>query len=78
MLPLLFYLPGLSVTDAYFEAASGLTTTGATVLSGLETLPISINLWRCFLHWVGGMGVIVLVVAILPILGIGGRQLFIV
>jgi len=76
MLPLLFYIPGLSVTDAYFEAASGLTTTGATVLSGLETLPISINLWRCFLHWVGGMGVIVLVVAILPILGIGGRQLF--
>jgi len=76
MLPLLFYIPGLSVTDAYFEAASGLTTTGATVLSGLENLPISINLWRCFLHWVGGMGVIVLVVAILPILGIGGRQLF--
>ncbi|QID19643.1 TrkH family potassium uptake protein [Nitrogeniibacter mangrovi] len=76
MLPLMFYLPELSVTDAYFEAASGLTTTGATVLSGLDTLPISINLWRCFLHWVGGMGVIVLVVAVLPILGIGGRQMF--
>lgn len=76
MLPLLLYLPELSITDAYFEAASGLTTTGATVLSGLDQLPISINLWRCFLHWVGGMGVIVLVVAILPVLGIGGRQLF--
>ncbi|WP_230970183.1 TrkH family potassium uptake protein [Nitrogeniibacter aestuarii] len=76
MLPIWLYLPNLSITDAYFEAASGLTTTGATVLSGLDQLPISINLWRCFLHWVGGMGVIVLVVAILPILGIGGRQIF--
>ena len=75
MLPLLLYLPQLSITDAYFEAASGLTTTGATVLSHLDQLPISINLWRCFLHWVGGMGVIVLVVAILPLLGIGGRQI---
>jgi trk system potassium uptake protein TrkH len=76
MLPLMLYLPELSFTDAYFEAASGLTTTGATVLTGLDGLPTSINLWRCFLHWVGGMGVIVLAVAILPLLGIGGRQLF--
>lgn len=75
MLPLLLYLPNLSITDGYFEAASGLTTTGATLLSGLDQLPVSINLWRCFLHWVGGMGVIVLVVAILPLLGIGGRQI---
>ncbi|MCB1959239.1 MAG: TrkH family potassium uptake protein [Rhodocyclaceae bacterium] len=75
MLPLLLYVPQLSVTDAYFEAASGLTTTGATVLSHLDQLPVSINLWRCFLHWIGGMGVIVLVVAILPLLGIGGRQI---
>ena len=75
-LPLLFYIPGLSFTDAYFEAASGLTTTGATVLTGLDSLPISINLWRTFMHWVGGMGVIVLMVAILPLLGIGGRSLF--
>jgi trk system potassium uptake protein TrkH len=70
------YLPELTVTDAYFEAVSGLTATGATVLSGLDDLPISINLWRTFMHWIGGMGVIVLVVAILPLLGIGGRQLF--
>jgi trk system potassium uptake protein TrkH len=75
-LPLLGYLPELSRTDAYFEAVSGLTATGATVLTGLDALPISINLWRTFMHWIGGMGVIVLVVAILPLLGIGGRQLF--
>lgn len=75
-LPLMFYLPGLSFTDAYFEAASGLTTTGATVLTGLDGLPLSLNLWRTLMHWVGGMGVIVLAVAILPLLGIGGRQLY--
>jgi trk system potassium uptake protein TrkH len=75
-LPLLAYLPDLSFTDAYFEAVSGLTATGATVLSGLDALPISINFWRTFLHWLGGMGIIVLAVAILPLLGVGGRQLF--
>ena len=75
-LPLMFYLPELSFADAYFEAASGLTTTGATVLTGLDALPISINLWRTFMHWIGGMGVIVLMVAILPLLGIGRRQVF--
>lgn len=76
MLPLMIYLPQLSFTDAYFEAMSGLTTTGATVLSGLDALPPSINLWRTQLHLLGGMGVIVLVVAILPLLGVGGRQMF--
>ena len=75
-LPLLFHLPDLSFTDAYFETASGLTTTGATVLVGLDALPPSINLWRHLLNWLGGMGIIVLAVAILPMLGIGGRQLF--
>lgn len=75
-LPLMFYLPELSFTDAYFEAMSGLTATGATVLSGLDELPQSINLWRSELHWIGGMGIIVLAVAILPLLGIGGRQMF--
>jgi trk system potassium uptake protein TrkH len=75
-LPLLFYLPGLSFTDAYFEAVSGLTTTGATVLSGLDALPPSINIWRTFLIWIGGMGVIVLAVAILPLLGVGGSQMY--
>lgn len=75
-LPLLMVIPGLSFTDAYFEAVSGLTTTGATVLTGLQTLPVSINVWRCFMVLVGGMGIIVLVVAILPLLGVGGAQLF--
>jgi len=73
-LPLLIYLPGLSFTDAYFEAMSGLTATGATVLSGLDALPPSLNLWRAQLQWLGGMGVIVLAVAVLPLLGVGGRQ----
>jgi trk system potassium uptake protein len=75
-LPLLFSLNELSVTDAYFETVSGLTTTGATVLSGLDTLPYSINFWRMFLVWIGGMGVVVLAVAILPLLGVGGSQVF--
>lgn len=75
-LPLLMQLPGLSFTDAYFEATSGLTATGATLLVGLDALPPSINIWRTQMHWIGGMGVIVLVVAVLPMLGVGGRQLF--
>lgn len=74
-LPLLLYLPGLSFVDAYFEVISGLTTTGATVLSGLDHLPMSVNLWRHELTWFGGIGIIVFAVAILPILGIGGMQL---
>ncbi len=75
-LPLLIHLPGLSFTDAYFEAMSGLTTTGATVLTGLDSLPTSINVWRCFMVLIGGMGILVLAVAILPLLGVGGSQLF--
>ena len=74
-LPLIFHLH-ISFTDAYFEAMSGLTTTCATVLSGLDSLPPSINLWRGMLVWLGGMGLIVLAVAVLPMLGIGGRQMF--
>jgi trk system potassium uptake protein TrkH len=75
-LPLLLVINGLSFTDAYFETMSGLTTTGATVLVGLDFLPPAINIWRCELQWLGGMGIIVLAVAILPLLGVGGRQLF--
>jgi Trk-type K+ transport system membrane component len=55
-LPLLLAMPGLSFTDAYFEAMSGLTTTGATVLTGLDRLPLSVNVWRCFMVLVGGHG----------------------
>ncbi len=75
-LPLLLLVHGLSFTDAYFEAMSGLTTTGATVLSNLDTLEPSVNVWRSLLVWLGGMGLIVLAVAILPLLGVGGRQVY--
>ena len=74
--PLMLALPDLSFTDAYFEAMSGLTTTGSTVLNHLDSLPESINLWRCTLHWIGGIGIIVLAVAVLPLLGVGGMQLY--
>src|SRR2546422_543201 len=73
--PLLVHASDLSFTDAYFETVAALTTTGSTVLSGLDKLPPSINLWRCELQWLGGMGIIVLAVAILPLLGIGGGQI---
>ena len=75
-LPLLLHLPQMSFTDAYFETMSGLTTTGATVMVGLDDLPLSINVWRHLLVWIGGMGIIVLAVAILPLLGMGGSQLY--
>jgi trk system potassium uptake protein len=75
-LPLWLAVPGLSITDAYFEATSAFTATGATALSGLDMLPQSVNVWRCFMTWVGGLGIIVLAVAILPLLGVGGSQLF--
>ena len=69
-------LPTLSVTDAYFEAMSGFSASGATVLSGLDKLPLSVNVWRCLLNYVGGLGIVVLAVAIMPMLGVGGTQLF--
>lgn len=75
-IPLLIALPDLTFTDAFFETTSGLTTTGSTVLTGLDTLPPAINLWRHALHWYGGMGIIVLALAILPLLGVGGMQLY--
>ena len=68
--------PAMSFTDAVFESVSGFTTTGATVLEGLDELPASILFYRQQLQWLGGMGVVVLALAVLPILGIGGMQLF--
>ena len=68
--------PSMTVTDAFFESFSGLTTTGATVIEGIEFLPHSIQFYRQQLQWLGGMGIIVLAVAILPILGVGGMQLY--
>lgn len=69
-------VPHLNFTDAVFESMSGLTTTGATVMVGIDSLPPSILFYRQELQWLGGMGIIVLAVAILPILGIGGMQLY--
>jgi len=67
---------GFSIPDAVFESISGLTTTGATVIVGIDRLPISILYYRQQLQWLGGMGIIVLAVAVLPMLGIGGMQLY--
>jgi len=67
---------GLNFTDAFFESASGWTTTGSTVITGLDDLPKSLLFYRQLLQWFGGMGLIVLAVAILPMLGIGGMQLY--
>ena len=62
--------------DAYFESMSGFTTTGATVLTDVEALPLSLQMWRQFSQWLGGMGIIVLFLAVLPRLRVGGRQMF--
>jgi len=75
-LPLFLSDLNLSYTDAYFEAVSGLTTTGSTVISGLEQIDGELLLWRAFLQWSGGIGIIVIAIAVLPTLGIGGMQLF--
>jgi len=69
-------MPEMSFTDAVFESMSGLTTTGATVLTGLDSLPEAVLFYRQFLQWLGGMGIVVLAVAILPLLGVGGMQLY--
>ena len=76
MVPLLFTVPDITWSKAFFEAMSALTATGATALSGLDHLPVSVNVWRCFLQLVGGLGIVLLVVAVLPLLGLGGMQLY--
>lgn len=75
VVPIMIELPQYSLAQVYFETMSCLTTTGATMMTGLDDLPVSINGWRCFLSWMGGMGLIVLSVAILPLLGVGGAQI---
>jgi trk system potassium uptake protein TrkH len=75
-LPLVFSELRLSYTDAFFETMSGVTTTGSTVLVGLDTMPRSILLWRALIQWLGGVGIIVMAIAILPWLRSGGMQLF--
>jgi trk system potassium uptake protein TrkH len=74
--PLYIGLPGTTFTDALFESVSGVTTTGSTVLVGLDTMARSILLWRALLQWLGGIGIIVLAIAILPYLRVGGMRLF--
>jgi len=75
-LPFVFSGLELSFTDAFFESMSGITTTGSTVLSGLDNLPRSILIWRSLLQWIGGIGIVVIAIAFLPILKVGGMQLF--
>src|SRR6202008_2522169 len=74
--PLLLALPRLTFTRAFFETMSGLTTTGSTVLTGLDQLPPSLNFWRHSLQWFGGLGIIVMALAVLPLLGVGGMQIY--
>ncbi len=76
MLPYLFTATIPSVTDAFFETISGYSTTGSSILTDIESMPKGILFWRSSTHWIGGMGIIVLTIAILPLLGIGGMQLF--
>jgi len=75
-LPMWLEIAGLSATDAYFEATAALTTSGATVLTHLDRLPASLNLWRHELQWLGGFALLGLAMAVLPLLGIGGMQLY--
>lgn len=73
-----FYLTGVTdtFTDAFFETMSGLTTTGASILTDIESVPRAVLFWRSFNHWLGGLGIVMLFVAVLPVLGAGGRHLF--
>jgi trk system potassium uptake protein TrkH len=73
-----FYISGSipSYVDAFFETVSGFTTTGATIINDIEVLPMGILFWRSFTHWIGGMGILVVAVAILPLVGAGGFQIF--
>jgi len=75
-LPMVFANLELSYTDAFFEAMSGLTTTGSTVIVGLEQVQPGILLWRALLQWLGGIGIIGMAIAIMPLLQVGGMQLF--
>src|SRR3990167_2032219 len=75
-IPLWLIVPEISITDAVFETVSAVTTTGSTVLAGLDTMPKGVLFWRAVLNWMGGIGIIVMAIAILPALKIGGMRLF--
>ncbi|MGY9016474.1 MAG: TrkH family potassium uptake protein, partial [Rhodospirillales bacterium] len=75
-IPFVFSSLDMSFTDAFFEAMSGITTTGSTVITNLDSAPPGILIWRALLQWLGGIGIIVMAIAIFPLLGVGGMQLF--
>jgi len=75
-LPFIFSTMELSITDAFFESMSGITTTGSTIISNLENTPKGILLWRAILQWLGGIGIIVMAITLMPIMNVGGMQLF--
>ena len=75
-LPFIFSSLNLSITDSFFESMSGITTTGSTIIVNLEAVPKSILLWRAILQWLGGIGIIVMAITLMPIMNVGGMQLF--
>lgn len=75
-LPLMMGAPYLSLTDALFESISGMTTTGATVIVGIDALPLGANLWRGILQWLGGLGIVIVAMLFLPVMKVGGMQFF--
>jgi trk system potassium uptake protein len=75
-LPLILGEPGLSLTDAFFESISGMTTTGTTVIEGIDALPLGTNLWRAILQWLGGLGIVIVAMLFLPVMKVGGMQFF--
>ena len=75
-LPFIFSTLDLTITDAFFESMSGITTTGSTIITNLESTPRSILLWRAMLQWLGGIGIIIMAITLMPIMNVGGMQLF--
>ena len=75
-LPFIFSEINLSLTDAFFESMSGITTTGSTIIPNLENMPKGILFWRAILQWLGGIGIIVMTITLMPIMNVGGMQLF--
>jgi len=75
-IPFIFSIIDLSITDAFFESMSGITTTGSTIISNLENTPKSILLWRAILQWLGGIGIIIMAITLMPLMNVGGMQLF--
>ena len=75
-LPFIFSNTGFSITNAFFESMSGITTTGSTIIPNLESMPKGILFWRAILQWLGGIGIIVMAITLMPIMNVGGMQLF--